>query len=199
MNAHLHSNAVRLQNPRLVKDHRVHRRVEIALHGRFLNDQSEEHALVTTNISCGGALVKSPAKPDLDSQVVVYLDEMGRVQGTVVRHTDEGFALYFKVTQKKRDKLADKLIWLINRDKLGLVEERGATRFAAEGPALIIRQDGRHLQCHVVDISLTGAGFIAQGPPPMIGEIVTTGTVSAEVVRSNGSNFGVRFLRSLSG
>lgn len=199
MNAHLHSNAVRLQNPRLVKDHRVHRRVEIALHGRFLNDQSEEHALVTTNISCGGALVKSPAKPDLDSQVVVYLDEMGRVQGNVVRHTDEGFALYFKVTQKKRDKLADKLIWLINRDKLGLVEERGATRFAAEGPALIIRQDGRHLQCHVVDISLTGAGFIAQGPPPMIGEIVTTGTVSAEVVRSNGSNFGVRFLRSLSG
>ena len=199
MNAHLHSNAVRLQNPRLVKDHRVHRRVEIALHGRFLNDQSEEHALVTTNISCGGALVKSPAKPDLDSQVVVYLDEMGRVQGTVVRHTDEGFALNFKVTQKKRDKLADKLIWLINRDKLGLVEERGATRFAAEGPALIIRQDGRHLQCHVVDISLTGAGFIAQGPPPMIGEIVTTGTVSAEVVRSNGSNFGVRFLRSLSG
>ena len=199
LNAHLHSNAVRLQNPRLAKDHRVHRRAEITLHGRYLNDQSEENTLATVNISCGGALVKSKTKPELGSQVVVYLDELGRVQGTVVRHTDEGFALSFKVTQTKRDKLADKLIWLINRDKLGLVEERGATRFAAEGPALIVRQDGRHLQCHVVDISLTGAGFIAQGPPPMIGEIVKTGTVSAEVVRSNGNNFGVRFLRTLSG
>ena len=199
MNTHSHSNAVRLQNPRLMKDHRVHRRVEIALHGRFLNDRSEEHSLVTVNISCGGVLVKSPAKPDLGSQVVVYFDELGRVVGNTVRHTEDGFALRFQATQTKRDKLGDKLIWLTNRDKLGLVEERGAQRFAAEGPAIIIRQDGRHLQCRVVDISLTGAGFIAEGPPPMIGEIITTGNVSAEVVRSAGNNFGVRFVRTLSG
>jgi len=199
LNAHSHSNAVRLQNPRLTKDHRVHRRVDIALHGRFLNDKSEEHSLISVNISCGGALVKAPSKPDLDSQAVVYFDELGRVVGTTVRHTEDGFALKFHVTQIKRDKLADKLVWLSNKDKLGLVEERGARRFDAEGPALIIRQDGRHLQCRVLDISLTGAGFVAEGPPPMIGEIVTTGNVSAEVVRSSGNNFGVRFIRALSG
>ncbi|MEO9969203.1 MAG: PilZ domain-containing protein [Hyphomonadaceae bacterium] len=198
MNTQSHSNAVRLQNPRLQKDHRVHRRVEIGLHGRFLNDQSEEHSLLTINISCGGALVKSPSRPAVDSQVVVYLDELGRVAGTVVRHTEDGYALHFHTTQTKRDKLADKLIWLSNCERLGLVEERGAQRFAAEGPALIVRQDGRQLQCRVVDISLTGAGFIAEGPPPMIGEIVETGTVSAEVVRSVGQNFGVRFIRPLS-
>jgi len=199
LNTHSHSNAVRLQNPRLMKDHRTHRRVDIVLHGRFLNNRSEEHSLATVNISCGGALVKSPAKPDLDSQLVVYFDELGRVVGNTVRHTEDGFALRFQVTQNKRDKLADKLIWLTNREKLGLVEERGAQRFAAEGPAIIIRQDGRRLQCRVVDISLTGAGFIAEGPPPMIGEIITTGNVSAEVMRSAGNNFGVRFIRALSG
>lgn len=198
LNTQSHSNAVRLQNPRLQKDHRVHRRVDIVLHGRFLNSESEEHSLITTNISCGGALVKSPSKPQIGSQVVVYLDELGRVVGDIVRHTDNGFALRFHTTQTKRDKLADKLVWLSNRDRLGLVEERGARRFAAEGPALIVRQDGRHLQCRVVDISLTGAGFIAEGPPPMIGEIVGTGNVSAEVVRSSGQNFGVRFIRPLS-
>ena len=60
-----------------------------------------------------------------------------------------GFALRFQTTQTKRDKLADKLVWLTNREALGLVEERGAQRFAAEGPAIIIRQDGRRLQCRV--------------------------------------------------
>lgn len=199
LNMHSHSNAVRLQNPRLVKDHRAHRRVDIALQGRFLNNRTEEHSLVTVNISCGGALVKSPTKPGLDSQIVVYFDELGRVVGNTVRHTEDGFALRFQVTQTKRDKLADKLVWLTNHEKLGLVEERGAQRFAAEGPAIIIRQDGRRLQCRVVDISLTGAGFIAEGPPPMIGEIITAGNISAEVMRTAGNNFGVRFVRALSG
>ncbi len=196
---HSHSNAVRLQNPRLVKDHRVHRRVELVLRGRFLNNKSEEHPLVTVNISCGGALVRSPTRPQLASQIVVYFDELGRVVGNTVRHTQNGFALRFQTTQTKRDKLADKLVWLTNREALGLVEERGAQRFAAEGPAIIIRQDGRRLQCRVIDISLTGAGFIAEGPAPMVGEIITTGHVSAEVMRCVGNNFGVRFLRSLAG
>lgn len=182
-----------------MKDHRVHRRVNIDIPGRFLNERDEEHSLVTTNISCGGALVKTSAKPEIGTQVVVYFTELGRVVGDVMRHTEDGFAMQFSVAQAKRDKLADKLIWLTNYEQLGLVEERASKRFAAEGPALIIRQDGRHLQCLVVDISLTGAGFIAQGPPPMIGEIVTTGNVSAEVMRCVGKDFGVRFIRPLSG
>lgn len=184
------------QNPKLRKDHRRHRRVKIRLHGRFLNDASEEHSLISRDISCGGGCFSSASIPDIGSQIVCYIDELGRIVGEVVRHTDDGFAIAFKVSQIKRDRLADKLTWLVNKDRLGLVEERGAQRFAAEGPALITRQDGRTLQCRVVDISLTGAGFETDGPPPMIGELINVGNISAEVMRSTPKGFGVRFVRS---
>lgn len=182
-------------NPKLRKDHRRHRRVNIRLHGRFLNDASEEHSLMCRNISCGGALFSSASIPPIDSQIVCYIDELGRIVGKVVRQTDDGFAIAFTVSQVKRDRLADKLIWLVNKDRLGLVEERSAQRFAAEGPALITRQDGRTLQCRVVDISLTGAGFETDGPKPMIGEVVSVGNISAEVMRCTPNGFGVRFIR----
>ena len=187
--------AIFAQNPRLQKDHRRHRRVPIVLHGRFLNQMSEEHSLVSVDISCGGARVRANNVPALGEQIVCYFDEVGRVAGSVVRHTEDGFAIQFQAVQHKRDRLADKLTWLHNKDKLGLVEERGAPRFAASGPAILIRQDGRRLQCRVVDISLTGAGFETDGPPPMIGERVVTGNITAEVVRRTGKSFGVRFVR----
>jgi len=183
-------------NPKLRKDHRRHRRVKIKLNGRFLNDQSEEHSLILENISCGGACVKSAAIPEINSQIVCYIDELGRLVGNVVRHTEGGFAIKLQVSQLKRDRLADKLIWLVNKDRLGLTEERAAQRFAAEGPALIKRQDGRTLQCRVVDISLTGAGFETDGPSPMIGETIQIGHVAAEVMRSTPKGFGVRFIRA---
>ena len=196
MTALAKNHAIFQEKPKLLKDHRRHRRVNIKLHGRFLNDNSEEHGLVTQNISCGGALLQSLSFPEVGSQIVCYIDELGRIVGKVVRIADDNmFAIAFKVSQLKRDRLADKLIWLANKDRLGLVEERRAQRFAAEGPALITRQDGRKLQCSVIDISLTGAGFVTDGPAPMVGEIINIGgTMTAEVMRSTPKEFGVRFL-----
>lgn len=196
MSALAQNHAIFRQNPKLRKDHRRHRRVKIKLGGRFLNEASEEHSLICENISCGGGAFQSPFIPPVGEHIVCYIDELGRIAGEVVRHTEGGFAMAFKVSQLKRDRLADKLIWLVNKDRLGLVEERNAQRFAAEGPALITRQDGRTLQCRVIDISLTGAGFETDGPAPLIGEIVHVGNISAEVMRSTRTGFGVRFLRS---
>lgn len=196
MSALAKNHAIFQENPKLRKDHRRHRRVNIKLHGRFLNDNSEEHSLVTQNVSCGGALLQSVSVPEVGTQLVCYIDELGRIVGEVTRIADDDmFAIVFKASQLKRDRLADKLIWLANKDRLGLVEERRAQRFAAEGPALITRQDGRKLQCSVIDISLTGAGFETDGPAPMVGEIINIGGgLPAEVMRSTPKGFGVRFL-----
>lgn len=194
MSALAQDHAIFKQNPKLRKDHRRHRRVKIKLGGRFLNDSNEEHSLICENISCGGGAFKSASTPPLGAQIVCYIDELGRIVGEVVRHTHTGFAMAFSVSQIKRDRIADKLIWLANKDRLGLDEERGAQRFAAEGPALITRQDGRKLQCRVMDISLTGAGFETDGPCPMVGEMIEVGHILAEVMRKTPNGFGVRFI-----
>lgn len=176
------------------KDRRRNRRIEIEIKGRFLDEKSEDNSLVTKNISCGGALIESHNRPATGSRIVCYLDNLGRVSASVTRRTETGFAVQFHTTQHKRDKLADKLIWLINRDPYNLKDERRAPRYAAGGPALVRRADGRDIQCRVIDISLTGASFQTDAPRPMVGEIVKAGNLRGEVVRCEDKLFAIRYL-----
>jgi hypothetical protein len=176
------------------RDRRGFKRVELKLTGRFLIGDSEDHVLSTADISCDGAFIVSSERPGLDEQVVCYFDEVGRVVANVVRVSPEGFAVRFHTSPHKRDKLADRLTWLINRDKLGLEEERGETRYRASGEAIVNRADGSQLKCSVTDISLTGAAFETTGKAPFVGERVTVGNLVAEVVRVTGNKFAVRYM-----
>lgn len=178
----------------MAQDKRRFRRILLAIHGRFLDSSSEEYSMVTQDISCAGAHVITPHRPDVGETVVLYLDELGRVAGTVVRHTQHGFGVVFHVTARKRDKIVDRLTWLWNKDALGLSDERAMQRYAAGGAALITLSDGRAVQCHVLDISATGAGLEAMTQAPLVGEVITIGTMKAEVMRSQGRQFGIRFL-----
>lgn len=176
------------------KDRRRNRRIAIRINGRFLNEISEDKGLQTRNISCGGALIDSDYRPPVGARIVCYFDQLGRVAATVSRQTNTGFAVDFQTTQPKRDRLADKLTWMINRGPLKLEEDRKAARYTAGGAAIVQREDGRDLQCRVIDISLTGASFKTSGPLPAIGETVKAGSLFGRVVRSETQSFAVRYL-----
>lgn len=176
------------------KDRRRNRRVDIKINGRFLDEENNDIDFSTQNISCSGALIQSNDLPPVGSRIVCYFENLGRVSAKVVRHTANRFAISFEATQYKRDKLADKLIWLINRETFHLEEERKEPRYAAGGPALIKRADGRDVQCRVVDISLTGASFLTEGARPLVGEIIKAGNLMGEVVRCEDRLFAIRYL-----
>ncbi|MEM7767717.1 MAG: PilZ domain-containing protein [Pseudomonadota bacterium] len=178
----------------MAQDKRRFRRILLSVHGRFLAGDSEEHTMVTQDISCAGAHVISPYHPPVGESIVLYLDDLGRIAGSVVRHTSHGFGVLFHVTPRKRDKIVDRLTWLWNCKALGLSDERAMQRYTAGGAALITLADGRSVQCHVLDISATGAGLEAMTQAPFVGETVTIGTLKAEVMRSQGRQFGIRFL-----
>ncbi|WP_156807867.1 PilZ domain-containing protein [Henriciella marina] len=178
----------------LRKDKRRNKRVSIALSGRFLAEGTRDHGVLTRNISCGGACFVSRQKPPLETRIVCYLDDLGRIESDVVRMTEDGFAVRFNVTARKKDKIADRLTWLANKKPLGLEDDRVAPRYAAGGPALVSRADGRVLQCRTIDISLTGAAFESEGPAPFIGELVTVGHLKGEVVRTLRNGFAIRYI-----
>lgn len=171
----------------------MHQRVDLSLDGRFMYHESD-HSLRTVNVSCGGALFQAEAKPPIGDSVVCYFDDLGRVMGKVVRHIEEGFAVEFEATRHKKDKLADRLVWLVNHKDFDLQDERSAPRKAAGGPALVTRANGTKMQCRVIDISLTGAAFEVEGAIPLIGEVVQAGSLKGEVVRSITNEFAIRFL-----
>ena len=180
------------------KDRRANVRVDLSLNGRFLGNGVDDHSVLTRNISCGGAELIANMCPEVNSEVICYLDDLGRVEAEVVRPTKQGFAVRFKVSPRKRDKIADRLTWLANYKQLGLDDEREAPRYAGGGPALVKRADGRVLQCRTIDISLAGAAFEADGPAPPVGEIVHVGNLTGEVVRTMRNGFAIRYLHDKS-
>ncbi|MGB3625785.1 MAG: PilZ domain-containing protein, partial [Henriciella sp.] len=177
MSALLKKSASLLVRSDLHKDRRRSTRVPVALNGRFLIKDADDHSLLTRDISCGGANLISNVAPDLDTRLICYLDDLGRLEAEIVRHTEQGFAVRFNVTARKKDKIADRLTWLANYKALGLDDEREAPRYAGGGAALVTRADGRVLQCRTIDISLAGAAFEGDGPAPPVGEIVTVGNL----------------------
>ena len=174
-------------------DRRRHQRVDLNLDGKFLHE-GDDHSLRTLDVSCGGARVEAKVLAIEGSAIVCYFDDLGRVMGKVVRPVGEGFAVAFEATQHKRDKLADRLVWLVNHKKYSLSDERSAPRKATGGPALVTRANGSQLQCRVIDISLTGAAFEVDGPLPILGEYVRVGSLRGEIVRAQANEFAIRFL-----
>lgn len=180
-------------NLRQKPDRRRHQRVELRLSGRFMHDGAD-HTFLTENVSCGGALLEAAAVPQIGTKIICYFDELGRVAGDVIRKTDNGFAVQFQTPKHKKDKLADRLVWLLNYQKYDLVDERASPRKATGGPALITRANGTQLQCRVIDISLTGAAFEFDGPVPIVGEHVRVGSLRGAVVRAITGEFAIRFI-----
>ncbi|KJS37045.1 MAG: hypothetical protein VR74_10310 [Hyphomonas sp. BRH_c22] len=177
------------------KDRRLHKRVPLQLDGQVLDTAQTDHAITTINISCSGAMIQSGFRPESGAQVVCYFNDLGRVAATVIRSTQTGFAVQFRIVDHKRDKLADRLTWLLNKDQLDLVEDRTTGRKPQSGPALLILDDGREIKCRVLDISLTGASFEAEDATPMVGDTVLAGNVRGEVVRVAGKGFAIRYVR----
>lgn len=179
---------------RPMRDRRLHQRIPVKLGGRFLLE-GDDYPLISVNVSCGGGLFRAKTVPPKTARIVCYLNELGRISGHVVRADGETFAVEFEATDRKRDKLADQLMWIMNKDKYGFKEVREAPRFAGGKEAVVIRANGQKLKCRVLDLSVSGAAFEFTGPAPFLGERVIAGRLHGIVVRSQSGEFAIRIVK----
>ena len=77
--------------------------------GRYLLVDRTEWNCQTVDMSATGLLLRGPARPLFGQMVVVYLDKVGRIEGTVARLDASEFALRIHATERKRQQLADLL------------------------------------------------------------------------------------------
>lgn len=82
--------------------------------GRYLLVDRTEWNCQTVDMSATGLLLRGPARPLFGQMVVVYLDKVGRIEGTVARLDASEFALRIHATERKRQQLADLLDSLAN-------------------------------------------------------------------------------------
>ncbi len=174
-------------------DQRRHRRVALSLLGRFMRANRHEYPCRLNDISVGGAAINSPIEVEIGERIVVYFDHLGGLEGHVVRLFEGGFAMQFKVTPHKREKLAAQLTWLVNRDALTGADQRRHDRIPAEDRTQAVLLDsGETLACQVADVSISGASLNMEARPP-VGTILTLGRLRARVVRHHEQGIGVQF------
>lgn len=178
----------------IVDDRRLHQRVNLPLPGRFMRETKEEYPCEVINMSPGGIAVRTPAICGLGERVVIYLDTMGRIEGELVRANEDGFALHLIASSYKREKIANQLTWLVNRNQLNMIEDRRHNRFVPKRTnAKLSLLGGETLECQILDISLGGSAVMVE-PRPDVGELVTLGLTPGRVVRQFEQGISIQFI-----
>ncbi|MCA3607426.1 MAG: PilZ domain-containing protein [Methylobacterium sp.] len=198
------SNALSANNPqasqlqlfRLSSERRVPLRVKIEIGGRFMLEDRSEHGGTAINASIKALGIRSDAVVRIGERVVGYFDTIGRIEGSVERLAEDGFVVELATTLRKRDKLAAQLIWLANREQLGLPEDRRHDRIVPRDPRIMVRNLSNGLAPtitgHVIDISLSGARVSVPGEFQK-GDDLLLGTTPARVVRAFDGGVAVEF------
>jgi hypothetical protein len=179
---------------RIEPDRRRHRRVPLTLLGRFMRANKQEYPCKLIDISVGGAALMSPVPVEDGETIVVYLDQLGGLEGRVARQYPGGFALQLTATQHRREKLAAQITWLLNRHELDPAEARRHERVVPRNPSSnLTLEDGSTLACQVIDVSISGAS-IATEARPAAGAEVWLGKLRSRVVRQHEQGVAVRFM-----
>jgi len=177
------------------RERRRHQRVKVRLTGQFMRQDRQEFPCATIDISPGGIAFEAESGGEIGERIIAYLNQIGRVEGTVARHFYGGFAIQMKLPPLKREKLADQLTWLANRQVLGMPEDRRHERIVPRNRnATLTLPGGREHMARIIDVSRSGAALTVEADPP-IGTPVTVGSRPAQVVRQFNGGVAVEFNR----
>lgn len=180
------------------EDKRLHRRFALPLAGRFMRADKSEHTCVIKDISVGGVAVMHGGTSDHVTQgerVVVYVDQLGGLEGAVVRVWSDGFAFRLTATPHKREKLAAQITWLLNEQELKGAASRKHERIIVGNRSadLFVAGAGVALPCLILDVSVSGASLACK-PKPEIDTQVRLMGLRGRVVRHHFEGIGVQFV-----
>jgi hypothetical protein len=81
--------------------------------GRGLRATGEEFSCESLDISGSGALIAADVLPAVGEVVIIYLRDIGRLEGEVVRAAPKEFALKFTHSQRKKEEIEGKLLRML--------------------------------------------------------------------------------------
>jgi len=179
-------------------DRRRHQRIKVAVSGRMMLPDRTEHPCETVDMSPGGLLLKAPVGPYRGQKVIVYLADLGRVEGVATRILRDRFAISITSSARKREKTASSLTWLGNREELGLPENRRSERIMLARPFVTLRlDDGSQHSGRVLDVAMGGAAITTSIRLP-VNSPVSVGRRAARIIRHFDDGVVVQFIMPIS-
>lgn len=159
-------------------------RVQISLKGRYmLLKSSEEYPCETYEMALREISLFAPVVATPGDKVVLYLNELGRFTGAVLRPTETGFVMDVQLTARKRDRFAEQLAWFADRANGAGEEKRRHDRFVPMMDLTVLRltRGDEHI-VRIRSLSLSGVAIETDHFIPLGAEVLV-GNTPARVVR----------------
>ena len=149
----------------------------------------------TTRVSPFRMMVDVPVVGKVGDTLTSYFRDFGKLDGRISDTKPGCFLLELDVTYAVRQKLADKLTWLEEKQKdPAIIDLRKMPRaIPAHSHSTLTLADGSIHQCFVIDMSITGAAVSAE-LQPAIGTPLAVGACVGRVVRVFPTGFAVKFV-----
>jgi hypothetical protein len=167
------------------------------LFGRFMLPDSTEHACQVAQLTADGAVFLAGFAPPPGLGIVAYIDEIGRVEAVAGNPVEGGFAVAFKISGARRERIASRIRALQGAPGEDEDQHRRHPRHdGANSASHITLPDGRIYPCEVIDISVSGAA-VRIAVVPAIGTSLMLGKMRGRVARYLDCGVGIEFNREL--
>ncbi|MBZ9655665.1 PilZ domain-containing protein [Phyllobacterium lublinensis] len=167
--------------------------VRVQLYGRFMLEDRTEHVCQIDEMSPGDVVITTDVLANNGERVIVYIDHIGRVEGTVERMVRGGFLLSLVASDRKKNKIAAQLTWLANKHELDMPEDRRHQRIAPRNPMTTLSMaDGRQYPCRIIDLSISGAAVEIRMRPALNSQVIL-GSMRGRVVRHFEEGIAIEF------
>ena len=146
-------------------DRRRHKRIAVALPGRYMLEDSSEHPCECIDISVSGLRLRAAKAASWGSRVVAYIDGIGRVEGHLVRRAPGWFAIETRATSRKGERVEERIGWIAESEIGKPAERRRLSRQYVERQTVRLSTfDGRQHLALLTDISKEGAALLLETP-----------------------------------
>jgi hypothetical protein len=175
------------------RERRRYDRLALKLPGRYMLSDGQEFVCQIIDVSPAGIAIRGPLVGDMGERVVVYVQELGRVEGVVVRRSDDWFAVELRIPSARLHKLVTRIDGLAKRKSEGAPERRAAERYDFDhARATLQLADGTEFPAVLMDVSIEGAALEIDVTPP-VGAAVRVGERRAHVSRHFAGGIAVTF------
>jgi hypothetical protein len=131
----------------------------------------------------------------LGANIVLYVEGLGRFEGTIIRQDRIHVGVKFKYSKTTRERIAELIAIYLERGPFIYTSMRNRPRLTARKMMhsfLLELESGEKQACDIVDITLSGATFKTE-KRPALGERVLLGKTAGVVVRHTDFGFAVSF------
>lgn len=97
-------------------ERRRYARVPLTLKGRIMLEDGSEFSCETQDVSPIGISIRGSSAGAIGDRVVAYFEELGRVEGRIVRRALAWFAIDITATPRKLESLANKINRLVENE-----------------------------------------------------------------------------------